>query len=306
MPALIPLLLAAAGAIGLATGPAHSAQKVRVVTSIADLKSLTEAIGGELVEVESLARGTQNPHDIEVRPSLMVKLRRADALVVNGLDLDVWADAVVLGANNPNVIPGAPGRIDASRDIPVLEVPATRVDRSMGDVHPYGNPHYTLDPGLAPIVTQNILEGLSRLAPEHRPTFEKNRQAFLARLEQAMAGWNRALESYRGAKVASYHNKFVYLLTRFGLTQVGMLEDRAGIPPSPGHLTQLIRLMKDEKVKVVLVEPWNDQKLAARVAQEAGATVVPMTPGVGAVKDTGSYIEAIDYNVRTLAQALGR
>jgi zinc/manganese transport system substrate-binding protein len=306
MPHVIRFLLVAAVAIGLATGPAHSAEKLRVVTSITDLKSLTEAVGGDLVEVESLARGTQNPHDLEVRPSLMVKLRRADALVVNGLDLDVWADAVVLGANNPNVIPGAPGRIDASRDIPVLEVPATRVDRSMGDVHPYGNPHYTLDPGLAPIVTQNILEGLGRLAPEHRPTFEKNRQAFLARLEQAMAGWNRALEPYRGAKVAPYHNQFIYFLTRFGLGQVGVLEDRAGIPPSPVHLTQLIRLMKDEKVKVVLVQPWNDQKLAARVAQEAGALVVPLAAGVGAVKDTGTYIDAVDYNVRTLAQALGR
>ena len=291
-------------ALGVLAAGADAADKVRVVATTSDLKSLTEAVGRNLVEVDALARGTQNPHDLEVRPSLMVKVRRADVLVVNGLDLDNWVDVVVQGANNARVIPGAPGWVDASRGIPVLEVPTTRVDRSMGDVHPLGNPHYTLDPGMAPIITGNILEGLARTAPQHRAAFEKNRQDFLARLESAMAQWTKTMEPFRGTKTVTYHADWIYFLTRFGLVQVGAVEDRPGIPPTPSHLTQLIRRMKDDKVKVVIVEPWNDQKLAARVAEEAGAKALVLAAGVGSLKGADTYLDAVAYNVNTLAQAL--
>jgi ABC-type Zn uptake system ZnuABC Zn-binding protein ZnuA len=286
------------------TGVADAADKIRVVATTADLKALTEAVGGDLVELDALARGTQNPHDLEVRPSLMVKVRRADVLVINGLDLDNWVDVVVQGANNARVNPGAPGRVDASRGIPVLEVPTTRVDRSMGDVHPLGNPHYTLDPGMAPIITGNILAGLARAAPQHRAALEKNREDFLARLEPALAQWAKTLEPFRGAKTVTYHADWIYFLTRFGLVQIGAVEDRPGIPPTPSHLTQLIRRMKDDKVKVVIIEPWNDQKLAARVAEEAGAKALVLAAGVGSLKGADTYLDAVAYNVNTLAQAL--
>src|SRR5712664_2938817 len=180
---------------------AHAADKVRVVTTIPDLKSLTEAVGGDLVDVEALTRGTQNFHEAEVRPSMMLKLRKADLLIENGVELDSWVDVAVNGANNPNIVRGARGRIEISRGIPLLEVPSTRVDRSMGDVHPLGNPHFSLDPGLAPIITQNILDGLVRIAPQHRAAFEKNREAFLARLNTEMARWTKAMEPVKGAKV---------------------------------------------------------------------------------------------------------
>jgi len=301
---IIRAFLACAAALGVMAAGADAADKIRVVTTTTDLKSLTEAVGGDLVEVDALARGTQNPHDLEARPSLMVKVRRADVLVVNGLDLDNWVDVVVQGANNSRVISGAPGWVDASRGIPVLEVPTTRVDRAMGDVHPLGNPHYTLDPGMAPIITANILEGLARTGPQHRAAFEKNRQEFLARLEPAMAQWAKTLEPFRGAKTVTYHADWIYFLTRFGLVQVGAVEDRPGIPPTPSHLTQLIRRMKDDKVKVVIVEPWNDQKLAARVAEEAGAKALVLAPGVGSLKGADTYLDAVAYNVNTLAQAL--
>ena len=290
--------------VGLLAISAQGADKIRVVTTTTDLKALTEAVGGGLVEVDALARGNQNPHDLEVRPSLMVKVRRADILVLNGLELDQWADVVVQGANNPKVIPGAPGRVDASAGILVLEVPTTRVDRSMGDVHPVGNPHYSLDPGLAPAVTANILEGLARVAPEYRPMFERNRAEFLGRLEPALRGWSATLAPYKGAPVVVNHAQWAYLLARFGLIQVGTIEERPGIPPTPGHLAKLIQLMKEDTVKVVLVEPWSDYKLAERVAQEAGARAVLLATGVGAVKGAETYLDAIDYNVKTLAQAL--
>jgi ABC-type Zn uptake system ZnuABC Zn-binding protein ZnuA len=283
---------------------AFAAEKIRVVATIPDLKALTEEVGGKLVDVESLARGTQNAHELEIRPSLMLKLRRADLLIENGLELDSWADVAVQGANNPNIVRGAPGRIDVSRGIQVLEVPSTRVDRSMGDVHPLGNPHYSLDPGMAPIITQNIVDGLGRFSPDHRAEFEKNRQAFLTRLDEAMARWTRAMEPLKGARVVVYHPQWIYMLHRFGLNQAATLEDRPGIPASPAHVTRVIRQMKEEQIKVLIVEPWNDLKLATRVADEAGAKAVVLASMVGGVKGADSYIAAIDHNVNALVTAM--
>jgi zinc/manganese transport system substrate-binding protein len=301
---LLTVILGLSLAWAMLGRPSAEAQKLRVVTTTTDLKALTEAVTGDLADVDAMARPNQNPHDLEVRPSLMLKVRRADAMIVNGLELDDWADVVAQGANNSNVIPGAPGRIDASRGLAVLEVPKTRVDRSMGDVHPLGNPHYTLDPGMAPAVTQNILEGLARIGPQHRAAFERNRQQFLARLEEAMGRWNKTLEPYKGGPVVVGHAMWIYLLTRFGLVQVGTIEERPGIPPTANHLAKLINLMKEDKVKVIVAEPWSDLKLIQRVAQDAGAQPVILASSVGAVKGTDTFIEAVDFNVKALAQVL--
>jgi len=297
----LPLALTAGW---MAAAPPAQAEKLRVVTSTTDLKALTEVVTGDLAEVDALARPNQNAHDLEVRPSLMIKVRRADALIVNGLELDGWADVVAQGANNSNVIPGAAGRIDASRGLNVLEVPKTRVDRSMGDIHPQGNPHYTLDPGMAPAVTQNIVDGLARIAPQHRAAFERNRQQFLASLEEAMGRWAKALEPYKGAGVVVSHAQWIYFLTRFSLVQVGTIEERPGIPPTANHLVKLISLMKEDKTKVIVAEPWSDLKLIERVAQDAGAQAAVLASAVGAMKATDTYVATIDFNVKTLAQAL--
>jgi zinc/manganese transport system substrate-binding protein len=235
---------------------------------------------------------------------MMLKLRRADLLVENGVELDAWVDVAVQGANNATIVRGGRGRVEIARGVPLLDVPTTRVDRSMGDVHPLGNPHFSLDPGLAPVITQNILEGLLRVAPQHRAAFERNRAAFLGRVDEQMTRWTRLMEPVKGAKVVVFHPIYVYLLTRFGLTQAGALEDRPGIPPSPQHLANVIRQMKEEGIKAILVEPWNDVKLANRVAEEAGAKAYVMASSVGAVKGADNYIAAIEYNVTTLAKAL--
>jgi ABC-type Zn uptake system ZnuABC Zn-binding protein ZnuA len=302
---LIVLGLVAGGLVaGGGGGLATAADKVRVVTTLTDLKALTEAVGGDLVEVDSLARGNQNPHDLEVRPSLMVKVRRADLLVINGLEGDAWVEAVVRGASNPRVLPGAPGRIDASESVLVLEVPKTRVDRSVGDVHPLGNPHYTLDPGLAPVVTANILNGLVRAAPQHRAAFEKNREAFLGLLEPALTRWMAALAPVRGARVVVEHGIFTYLLARFGLVQAATIEERPGIPATPTHVAKLIQQIKEERIKAILTVPWGDRKLAARIGDEAGARVVALAPAVGGLKGADTYLSTVDYNVTALATAL--
>ena len=174
----------------------------------------------------------------------------------------------------------------------------------MGDVHPLGNPHFSLDPGLAPLITQTILDGLARLAPERRGDFERNRREFLSRLDGEMSRWTKLMEPVKGAKVVVFHPDFIYFVTRFGLVQVGTVEDKPGIPPSPQHVVRLIRQIKDEKIKVILVEPWNDVKLAHRVAEEAGAKAIVFASAVGAVKGADNYIAAIDFNVKTLAEAL--
>jgi ABC-type Zn uptake system ZnuABC Zn-binding protein ZnuA len=174
----------------------------------------------------------------------------------------------------------------------------------MGDVHPLGNPHYTLDPGLAPVVTRTILDGLARLAPEHRPAFERQRQAFLARLGPALERWQAALAPLREARLVVYHNNLGYFFKRFGLTQLGTIEDRPGIPPSPAHLARLVREMKDAGTRVVIVvEPWSDRKLATRLADEAGARVAVVNARLGAGSGPEAYIQSVDASVTALAQA---
>jgi zinc/manganese transport system substrate-binding protein len=294
------LVAACGGLVLLGYVPAPgAAAKIRVVASTTDLKALTEAVGGDLVEVDSLARGNQNPHDLEIRPSQMVKLRRADLVVLNGLELDGWAE--VSGAHNPRLIPGAPGRVDASIGVPVLDVPTGKVDRSMGDVHPVGNPHYTLDPAMAPIITANIVAGLARAAPEQRVVFEQGRQAFLARLEPAMAEWAQTMAPFKGAALVVDHSQWSYFFARYGLVLAGTVEERPGIPPTPGHLVRLATQMKATGVKALILEPWGDRKLADRLAAETGARVVLLAPGAGAVKGTEAYLDWIAYNVNTLA-----
>jgi len=285
-------------------GRPPAADRIHVVATINDLRLLAEAVGGDLVETDTLARPAQNPDDLEVRPSHMAKVRRADLLVINGLDVDAWVEAIVVGANNPKVVPGAPGRVDLSLGIPVLEVPTVRVDRSMGDVHPAGNPHYYLDPGLTPQVTAALVDALARLALQHRATFETRRQEFLERVSLALNGWARTLAPFKGAPVIVYHKEWAYFLARFDIRQVDTVEDRPGIPPSPGHLAQLVRRMRDEKIKAVIVSAWNDRRTAERVAADADAKVVLLAHGAGALKGTDSYFDLFDYNVRHLAEAL--
>lgn len=300
---LTTILVIVLTVVGLPTADGQAAAKIRVVASISDLKALTEAVGGDLIEVDALARGSQNAHDVEVRPSLMLKLRRADLLVRNGLALDFWVEPLVVGAQNARILPGTAGYVDASRGVPILPSTGAR-DRSGGDVHPEGNPHYTLDPALAPIITANIVEGLKRVAPEHAPRFEEGRRAFLARLEADIIRWQRMLESARGAKVVTYHETFTYFLRRFSLEQVGPIEDRPGIPPSPAHLAGLIRTMKEQKVRVIMAEPWADQRAVELVARESGARALGLPSSVGGVRGTDSYVGFFDHNVKALADAL--
>jgi zinc/manganese transport system substrate-binding protein len=299
---VLRLLVVTLLALG-AFGGAAQAEKVRVVASIPDLKALTEAVGGDLVEVDTLARGTQNAHDVEVRPSLMLKLRRADLVVHNGLGLDYWVEPLLLGAQNSRILPGTPGYVDASQGVAIIP-PSGPLDRSRGDVHPEGNPHYTLDPANAAVITQNIVDGLARVAPTHGERFAAHRRDFLARLDTALTRWQKALEPARGAKVVTYHETFTYFLRRFGLEQAGAIEDRPGIPPSPTHLAALIRTIREQQIKVIMAEPFADQKVVALVAREGGARALALPSSVGGAKGIETYVDLFEHLVTALADAL--
>ncbi len=278
--------------------------KLRVVATLPDLYVITKALVGDAAGVEVVARFGQNPHDMEVRPSHMLTLRRADVLVRNGLEEDAWIDVIALGSNNPKMVRGTPTVIEASPGIPVLKVPSGRVDRSLGDVHPLGSPHFTLDPGNMPVVTANIGRGLARVAPEHAAMFETNRSAFLARVAMAETRWKEVLAPFHGAGIVSYHDSWPYFYRAFGLVEAGVIEDRPGIPPSPQHLANLIRSMREQKVKVILHESWYPPDVTSRVAKETGAKMVVVSQSPGALKGTEDYIAHLDHLVSALAAAL--
>lgn len=290
-----------------ALAPVAAHAKPRVVATLSDLYVLTRAVAGDAVAVEVATRFGQNPHDLEIRPSQMLLVKRADILVRNGLELDRWVDSIVEGAGNPKLLRGSPNVIEAVQGVQVLKVPAGAVDRSLGDIHPLGNPHYTLDPANVAIVTANIVAGLTRVAPDNAAVFEANREAFLGRLAEADRRWKQRLAPYAGLKMYSFHDTWAYFHRAFGFTEGGVIEDRPGIPPSPQHVAMLIRQMKEErqKAKLILIETWYPREVTDLVARETGAKVVVVPSLPGAVKGTGDYIAHLEYLVDAIARALG-
>ena len=303
------LALALLGIFAFAVAGAGSAlhaadPKLRVVATLPDLFILTRAVAGDLATIDVIARFGQNPHDMEVRPSHVLLVRRADVLVRNGLEEDAWIDVMVHSAANPRVLRGSPGVVEASQGLTVLKVLTGRVDRSMGDVHPSGSPHYTLDPDNVAIVTANIAAGLTRALPEQARTFEANRQAFLEKIGEADRRWKAMLAPFRGSALVSYHDSWPYFYRAFGFIEGGTIEDRPGIPPSPQHLASLIRAMREQKVKAILHESWYPADVTSRIARETGAKMVVVAQSPGAVKGTEDYITHLDHVVGALAAAL--
>ena len=287
----------------LPVGPAH-AEKIRVVTTTTDLKALAEAVGGEEVEVESLTKGYQDLHNVAIKPSHIRQLFRADLFVRVGLDLDYWADSLLDAGRNPRVAPGGPGYVDASQGIALLEVPTAPVDRSAGDIHIFGNPHYWLDPENVRIITGNILAGLERVAPDRAGTFRMNRARFLSAFEDVLGGWRKRLEPLRGTKVVTYHRTWSYFARRFGLDVVGYVEPKPGVPPSAAHVGQLIGTMKREKVRLIIQDSYFDRRTADFVAREAGAQVLVLPTSVEGVAGVRTYLELFDYIVESLVRAV--
>ncbi len=291
-------ILCALATLGIA--PAADAA-LKVITTTTDLADLTRKVGGDRVDVEAICHGDQDPHFVEARPSYMVDLSRADLVVAVGLDLEIgWLPALLQGARNPDINPGRSGFLDASTAIVPIEVPRGQVDRSQGDVHPRGNPHYWLDPENAMRVATAIGDRLARLDPEGADDYRSRTRAYVRRLAAKLAGWRAALLPLAGAKVVSYHRTFNYFLARFDLHAVDYMEPRPGIPPSASHLAQVIGRMKREGVNLVLHENFYEPRASRMVAARADATLVILPTSVGGVRGTGSYIALIDHLVSAL------
>jgi ABC-type Zn uptake system ZnuABC Zn-binding protein ZnuA len=284
--------------------PASGADEIQVVATTADLASVARAVGGDRVQVTALARPTEDPHFVDPKPSFILRLNKADMLIEGGAALEAgWLPPLLDSARNPRIAVGAPGRVVASQGVSLLEVP-TVLDRSMGDVHPYGNPHYLLDPVNAETVAQTIAEALCGVDHEHCGGYEKRARAFRAEINAKLPQWQSALSAAQGRKVVTYHKDFDYLARRFGLDVVDTLEPKPGIPPSPTHLADVISRMKAQGVRWIIAEPTREQRNPEFVAEKTGARIVllPIMPGGNEAAD---YIGLIDYNVQQLQRALG-
>ena len=284
--------------------PAHGADKLRVVATIPDLADITQHIGGDLVEVKSLATGVEDIHAVPMKPSFAVTLNRADAVVLLGLEAEhAFLPALLEAARNPKILRDTPGYIDCSVYITPLDVP-TRIDRSLGDVHPMGNPHYNVDPVMGKEAARAIADGLSRLRPEHEADFKKNLAAFEAKLDAAIARWEREAAPLRGKKPVSYHPDLIYFAERFGMEPVGTIEIRAGVDPTPGHIADLEERMRREKVDLVVRELHYPAGLAETVARATGAKLVELPVMTGGVPEAKDYISFIDYDLHTMLKAV--
>jgi zinc/manganese transport system substrate-binding protein len=279
------------------------AQPIRVVATWPALADITKQIGKELVSVESLATGIEHPHGVPIRPSFVPKLNRADVLVLIGLDDEhSWLPALLEVASNSKILLGQPGYIDCSVGIPVLEAP-TRLDRSEGDVHPKGNPHYLLDPVRAKIVAQNIAAGLSRNFPQHQQAFEKNLKAYVAELDGWIGRWEKMAAPLKGIKFVEYHPEWIYLADRFGMKRIGSVEIKPGIEPTPNYVVNLVQQIKQEKAQLLIYGAQNP-RLPQQISSETGIKVVRLYSGGGNESETNTYIKWIDFTLRTLVQAV--
>ncbi len=284
--------------------PLRAASKLKVVTATTDLAALASEVGGDRIEVESVARGYQDPHFVEAKPSFLLKLRKADLLIVVGLQLEIgWLPPLITQSGNPRIQIAAPGYLDASEVAEILEKPTGIVTRAMGDVHPLGNPHYWLDPENGRRIARGIQMKLAEMRPADAAYFEQQFQSFSQRLSAAEKTWDEEMRPLHGGKVVSYHRSWPNFAKRFGLDVVGYVEPRPGIPPSPSHTLELIGLMRRDGVKVVLVEPYFDLKTPNSIGSQTGAQVVVLLPSVGGEKEVTDYFRLFDYDIALLTKA---
>lgn len=290
-------------ALLLCAGAPPASAVLRVVASTPDVADVTRRIGGERVSVTPIASGAQDPHKVPVKPSFVTKLNRADALVVQGLGLEhAFIPPLLEAARNPKILPGAPGYIDAALHVTPLEVPSSQ-SRAQGDLHALGNPHYNLDPERGKQMAQAIAEGLARLDPAGEAAYREGLARFSAEVDRRLAEWLERAAPLRGVKIVSHHDDLPYLAERFGLVRVGTLEVKPGVPPTPGHLEALTRLMQREQVRLIVHEVSYDPALARSLAQRTGARIATLSVMAGGLGEEG-YLASIEANLEALLAAL--
>jgi len=299
------VILILLSALVAAPSAARAADKMNVVATTEDLASLAQAIGGEKVSVVALAKGYQDPHFVDPKPSFILSLSRADLLIAVGRELEIgWLPPLLTSSRNGKIQAGAKGYLDASLNVRILEMPTGQITRAMGDVHPLGNPHYWLEPGNGRLIAQAIQAKLGELAPADRAYFAQRYADFDQRLAAGEKRWDALMAPYKGAKLVTYHRSWPNFMERFGLQVIGYVEPKPGIPPSPSHTLELIDEMKRQGVKLIVVEPYFDLKTPQSVATQVGGSVLVMAPSVNGTKQATDYVQLFEYDVNLLAGAL--
>jgi zinc/manganese transport system substrate-binding protein len=278
--------------------------KLNVVATLPDFAAVARDIGGDKVDITTLAKPTEDPHFVDPRPSFVVKLKAADVLIEGGAELEIgWLPPLLQNARNARIESGGPGRVVASTGIRLMNVP-TNLSRAAGDVHALGNPHFMVDPIIAKVVAQNIAATFAKLDAANAAFYTANYQKFEATINAKLQDWGRAMLPFKGQSVVAYHDSWVYFAHRFGLIIDLFLEPKPGIPPSPSHLAEVIGKMKESHVKAIIVEPYQNRKIAEKVASSTGAKVVDFAQFPGALPNTDSYVALIDALVSHLSAAL--
>src|SRR5262245_10164441 len=301
-------LLAAAMLLVVAvfTTTTQARATINVITSTEDLASIVKEIGGDKVNAESLAKGYQDPHFVEAKPSFVIKLHNADLLVVVGKELEIgWLPPLITQSRNAKIQPGGPNYLDASLNVRILDIPTGQITRAMGDVHPQGNPHYWLEPGNGRKIAKAIQDKLTALSPGDGAYFAQRYADFDKRLAEAEKRWAADLAPYKGAKIVTYHRSWPNFVETYGLNVVGYVEPKPGIPPSPSHTFELTQEMKKDNVKIIIIEPYFDSKTPNAIGRDTGAQVVTLAPSVGGAKGApvNDYIQLFDYDVKQLVAA---
>ena len=285
--------------------PALANAQLKVVATTEDLGSLASEIGGDKVAVTSLAKGYQDPHFVDPKPSFILAVSRADLLIVVGRELEIgWLTPLLTSSRNAKIQPGSKGYLDASMTVKILEIPTGQITRAMGDVHPSGNPHYWLEPGNGRRMAQAIRDKLSELSPNDKALFAQRYADFDQRLTAAEKRWDAAMAPYKGTKIVTYHRSWPNFMERFGFEVMGYVEPKPGIPPSPSHTIELIDEMKRQGAKLIVVEPYFDLKTPQAIANQTSGKVLVLAPSVGGSKEAGDYIKLFDYDIGLLSSTL--
>ena len=299
-------LLLAACLVTVSIVPMADAQaRLKVVTSTTDLHDIAHAVGDPRIDATHISQGYQDPHFVEAKPSFILQLRKADVWAFVGLDLEAgWMPLLLNGARNPKVNVGGSGYIDVSQAIPVLDVATGNIDRSQGDVHARGNPHYWLSPANGRRIAQLFRDRFSQLDPAGASVYAANTRRFEARLDSAERAWAGLRATIRGKPVVAWHTSWRYFAEYSGMNIIGFMEPKPGVPPSPSHLAGLIATMKRSGAKVIIMEPFYDRKTADFVAARTGAKVLVLPPSVGGAKGVNDYLTLIGGNLTQLAAAV--
>ncbi len=289
----------------IVSSPLSASAKLKVVASIPDLAALAQEVGGDLVEAQSIARGDQDPHYLEPKPSFALMLNRADLLIEAGLELESgWLPVLITQSRNPKIQPGTAGFMNAHDGVKILEIPTGPIDRSMGDVHPDGNPHYWLNPKNGLIIAKKISERLAQLDPPNAARYAENEKAFEQRLTQKITQWEREIVPLKGKKIITHHKSFSYFVDWTGMIVEGLIEPKPGIPPNPNHLLSLIQLIQTTKIPLIITENYYDPKPSKELAEKTGTKVLILPTSVGGEPQIKTYEDLFETLIRKLKGTL--